>query len=230
MPFRRSVPVALAALAALVLAACTDGDDVPPEPDDAAADELADDLDELGEDGELDLDELLGGDNGLPDPNEQIQDGVFRGEGIILPIPDGFDVDPGALLQGIVAALNEEGTQQVLGQAVNTADFPEPLDIDEIAAENEAQFGAPSIDEDAEVTGATRARQLRFDAIPSQQEGAPDLTAQVILAEAGDEQLAFFQYVAPSDEFDEDDAAAFLGGVGFDPDSSPPSPEGVPAP
>ena len=231
MSFRRSRPsllVALAAAGALLLAACNG---VADDPDtDPSADELPDELDDLADGEELDLDDLLGGGEDLPDPSEQIEDGVFRGEGIILPIPDGFELDPAALMQGIVAALNDEGTQQLLGQAVDTADFPEPLDIDEIAAENEAQFGAPILDEDIDIDGAARARQLRFDDIPGQMEDAPALTAQVVLAEDGDGELAFFQYVATTDEFEPDNAERYLSGVGFDPDSSPPSSQPPPAP
>lgn len=219
MPFRRSRRSALVAIAAaaLLLAACNGATD---EADtDQAADELPDDLDDL-----------LGGGDDLPDPTEQIEDGVFRGEGIILPIPDGFELDPAALMQGIVAALNDDGTQQLLGQAVNTDDFPDPLDIDDIAAENEAQFGSPSLDEEIDIEGATRARQLRFDEIPSQQQDAPALTAQVVLAEDGAGELAFFQYVAASDEFEDGNAEQYLAGVGFDPDSSPPATQAPQAP
>lgn len=221
MPSRRSLSLAVTALSALVLAACADGTE-----EDTAPDALPDDG--AVEEGELDLDDLFGGEDGMPDPNEHVQDGVFRAEGIVLPIPEGFELEPMAFMQGLVAAVTPDGLKQVAAQAVVIETLPEPLDIDGLAEANTQEFGQPSLDEEADVDGATRARQLRYDDIPSGQEGQPDLTLQLIIAEDGAGELAIFNYVAPTADFDAAEADAVLAGVGFDPDSSPPSPEPLP--
>jgi hypothetical protein len=235
--FRR-IPLLIAtAIGALVLAAC----DTDEQNDAAPAEEVPDDgdlgdgdldLDDLeGElDGEMDLDDLFG-DQEMPDPNEHVEDGVFRGDGIVLPIPEGFELEPNAYLQGLVAAVTPDGLQQVAGQAVDTETMPDQaLSIDELAEANEEQFGPSVSDEEADVEGASRARQMYFDAIPPQMEGDPELSLVLIIAEDGAGEVAIFNYVAPSEDFDESEAQELLAGVGFDPDSSPPDPEPMPTP
>jgi hypothetical protein len=225
LSLRRSAPLALAALSLLVLTACNGAE----QPDDTAqpSDELPEELGDL-EDGELDLDEMFG-DQDLPDPNEFVDDdGVFRGEGIVLPIPAGFELEPMAFMQGLIAAVTEDGRHQVAAQAVDTATIPEPLDIDGLAEANAEQFGEPVTDEETEVDGATRARQMRFEGVPSGQEDTPELTLVLVIAEDGDGEIAIFNYVSPTEDFDEDDAELVLAGIGFDPDSSPPDPEPAP--
>ena len=233
MLFRRTLIAT--ALSALVLAACsgTDGTDDAAQQADQTPDELGEldgdlDLDEM--EGELDLDDLLGEQGELPDPNEHVENGVFRGDGIVLPIPEGFELEPTAYMQGLVAAVTPDGERQVAGQAVDAAALPDPLDLDELAEANQEQLGEATSDEETEVDGATRARALRFDDVPGQMEGQPDLSLLLILAEDGEGEIAIFNYVAPADEFDGDEAEARLAGVGFDPDSSPPDPEPAPAP
>jgi hypothetical protein len=235
--FRR-IPLLIAtAIGALVLAAC--GTDQPDEAAPAQPEELPDelgdgdlDLDDLeGElDGEMDLDDLFG-DQEMPDPNEHVEDGVFRGDGIVLPIPDGFELEPNAYLQGLVAAVTPDGLQQIAGQAVDTDTMPDQaLGIEELAESNEEQFGPSVSDEETDVDGATRARLMHFDGIPAQMEGDPELSLVLIIAEDGEGEVAIFNYVAPSEDFDEAEAEDRLTGVGFDPDSSPPEPEPMPTP
>lgn len=229
MSFRRAPLLIAVAISALVLAACADDGDV----DDAAQpDELPDELDDLDElDDELDLDDMFGDQGDMPDPNEHVEDGVFRGDGIILPIPEGFELEPTAYLQGLVAAVTPDGLQQVAGQAVDSASVPdESLEIDELAEMNEQQFGPSVSDEETEIDGATRARQLIFEAIPAQQEGQPELSLVLVIAEDGEGEIAIFNYVAPAEDFDQAEAETLLAGVGFDPDSSPREPEPMPAP
>lgn len=247
MRFRRSHLLAAVAVGALTLAACgpdeTDpSDEAAPSatgseeaPDESGGDEPGDDeldLDDLeGElDGELDLDDLLG-EQEMPDPNEHVADGVFRGDGIVLPIPEGFELEPNAYLQGLVAAVTPDGLQQVAGQAVDTEAMPDQaLSLEELAEANEAQFGPSASDEEIDVDGASRARQMYFEEIPAQMEGDPELSLMLIIAEDGNGEVAIFNYVAPTEEFDEAEADSRLTGIGFDPDSSPPDPEPMPTP
>lgn len=235
MRFRR-IPLLIAtAIGALVLAACdTDQPDDAAQPEEVPEDlgEGDLDLDDLeGElDGEMDLDDLFG-DQEMPDPNEHVEDGVFRGDGIVLPIPEGFELEPNAYLQGLVAAVTPDGLQQVAGQAVDTETMPDQaLSLDELAEANEEQFGPSVSDEETDVDGASRARQMYFDEIPPQMEGDPELSLVLIIAEDGEGEVAIFNYVAPSEDFDEAEAQELLAGVGFDPDSSPPDPEPMPTP
>lgn len=235
--YRRHRLIAAAAISVLALAACG-GSDQPDEPDDAAQGDQEPDAPDEGEgeldpdelEGELDLDDLTGEQGDLPDPNENVEDGVFRGDGIVLPIPEGFELEPTAYMQGLVAAVTPDGDRQVAGQAVDADSLPEPLDLDELAEANQEQLGEATSDEETEVDGATRARVLRFDDVPGQVEGQPDLSLLLVLAEDGEGEIAIFNYVAPTEDFDTEEAEARLSGVGFDPDSSPPEPEPAPAP
>lgn len=235
---RRSL-IAVAAISVLALAACSDtdepdnaaqGDQEPDGPDEGASDEGEGELDPDELEGELDLDDLTGEQGDLPDPNEHVEDGVFRGDGIVLPIPEGFELEPTAYMQGLIAAVTPDGDRQVAGQAVDADSLPEPLDLDELAEANQEQLGEATSDEETDVDGATRARVLRFDDVPGQVEGQPDLSLLLILAEDGEGEIAIFNYVAPTEDFDTEEAEARLSGVGFDPDSSPPEPEPAPAP
>lgn len=214
--------------AALVLSACADetnGDEAAPDTDTPELEEG----DELSEEDLGDLEELLGDQGDLPDPNEQVVDGEFRGEGIIMPVPDGFELDPNAFMQGLVAAVTADGERQIAGQAVDVDTLPDSPDLDELVEANSAQFGEPASDEPVDVTGAAEARQLRYDTLPAQMEGQPDLTLLLIVADNGEGRLAVFNYVAPVDDYDNDEAEATLSTVGFDPDSAPQAPA-APAP
>ncbi len=220
-----------------MLAACApDETDDQAQTDEAAGEEPGDlgelegELDPEDLEGELDLDDLMGDQGDMPDPSENVEDGVFRGDGILLPIPDGFELEPTAYMQGLVAAITSDGEQQIAGQAVDSASVEEPLDLDELAEANQEQFGEADLDEETEIEGSTRARQLRFDEVPAQQPEGSDLTVVLVLAEDDEGHIAIFNYVAPVDDFDEGEADAVLAGIGFDPDSSPPEPEPMPAP
>lgn len=244
----RTIRMTTAALsAALLLAACADAGDDGDEtaPDTAASDESSAEGDngqddpgqndpgeqELSDEDLGELEDLLAEQEDRPDPNEQVEDGVFRGDGIVMPVPDGYQLDPTAYMQGLVAAVTEDGSHQIAGQAVDTETLPDAPDLQELVEANREQFGEPASDESIEVAGATEARQLRYDTLPSQAEGQPDLTLLLIVADNGDGRLAVFNYVAPADEYDNEEAEATLSTVGFDPDSSPePPPAPAPAP
>jgi hypothetical protein len=217
--------LALAATAALV-AACGAADD-----DDPSA--QAQDGQEAPQEGPDAENDPFGDQPELDDPNEQIADGSYRGEGIVLPVPDGWRLDEMAFAQGLVLAMPEDGSQQFFGQAVDTDDLPEEIDFDELVAANRDQFEVgPTDDEEVELEGAAQAHLLRFDELPAQQEGEPEGTLVLVIADDGDGQIAVFNYAAPSDDFDEDHADLLLSEAGFDPDSdpSPPAPMGEPAP
>jgi hypothetical protein len=218
--------LALAATAALV-AACGAADDDPaaqaPDGQEAPGEPGADDPALEGEDpfaeGELDLE----------DPNEQVADGAYRGEGIVLPVPEGWRVDEMAFAQGLVLAMPEAGTEQLAGQAVDTADLGEDLDFDELVDANRAQFESePTEDEEIELDGAAQAHLLRFDALPPQQDGQPEGSLLLVMADDGEGRIAVFNYAAPTEEYDDGNAELLLSAAGFDPDSepSPPAPMG----
>jgi hypothetical protein len=223
--------LALAATAALV-AACgaaddddptaqaPDGQDAPADPDGADPDGAdPDGADPFGGEGELDLE----------DPNEQVAEGAFRGEGIVLPVPDGWRVDEMAFAQGLVLAMPEAGDEQFAGQAVDTADLQEDLDFAELVDANREQFeSAPTEDEQIELDGAEQAHLLRFDGLPPQAEGQPEGSLLLVMADDGEGRIAVFNYAAATDDYDEGNADLLLSAAGFDADSepSPPAPMG----
>lgn len=242
----RSRPTRLttaALAAALLLGACAEaGNDDQAAPDEAGTEETDGEETPPSEEGEapdeggaeLDPDELedllAEQQENIEDPNEDVENGIYRGQGIVMPVPDGYSLDPTAFMQGLLAAVTEDGSNQIAAQAVDLDTLPEPIDIAELIESNSAQFGEPSLDESVEVEGAEEARQVRYDTLPAQQEGQPDLTLLLIAADNGDGRLAIFNYVAPADEYDDEEAQEVLSTVGFDPNSDPAAPAPAPAP
>jgi hypothetical protein len=214
---------ALAATAALLVACGTADDDPAAEgPDGPDGQEAPADPDALDDPTAEDLD--------LEDPNEQVADGEYRGEGIILPVPDGWQLDTFAFAQGLVLAMPDDANEQFAGQAVDTADLPEEISFDDLVEANRDQFETgPSEDEAIELAGAEQAHMMRFDDLPAQQEGEADGTLLLVMADDGDGRIAVFNYAAPSDVYDEARAEELLASAGFDPDSEP-SPPAAPAP
>jgi hypothetical protein len=217
--------LALAATAALV-AACGAADDDPaataPDGQEAPAEQGADDPAVEGEDPAAGAPEL-------EDPNEQVADGTYRGEGIVLPVPEGWRVDEGAFAQGLVLAMPEAGDEQLAGQAVDTADLGEEIDFGELVEANRGQFGAePTEDEEVELEGAAQAHLLRFDGLEPQEEGQPEGSLLLVMADDGNGRIAVFNYAASTDDYDEGNAELLLSAAGFDPDSepTPPAPMG----
>lgn len=234
----RSRPTRLttaAVAAALLLGACADAGEDEAAPDDTGTEETDGGDDPAAEDGEQldpeELEELLAEQQqDLEDPNEDVENGVYRGQGIVMPVPDGYSLDPTAFMQGLLAAVTEDGSNQIAAQAVDQDTLPEPIDIAELIESNSAQFGEPSLNESIEVDGAEEARQVRYDTLPAQQQGQPDLTLLLIAADNGDGRLAIFNYVAPADEYDDEAAQEILSTVGFDPNSDPAAPAPATAP
>ncbi|MEX2503208.1 MAG: hypothetical protein WD378_00060 [Egicoccus sp.] len=227
-----------AAAVAVLLAACGGDDDGDPGATSETEPETAESIEEEDSDGEDAGDDAGGetlGDLELPDPDEFISDGEFRGQGIILPIPDGWSVDQMALLQGLVAAsADDDQTQQLVAQAIDTTQLGEDQQIsfDELIEVQRTQFDPidpdlePSVDEEVEIDGATAAHRLRFEDVQIEEQPAFDL--ELVLAEDGEGRIALFNYAAPTDSFDDAIAEQMVDGVGIDPDSEPPEPQ-VPA-
>lgn len=220
MRHRTTRGLALTAVAGLLLAGCGgDGAQDDPSPDDQAA---------IGQsDSEQPPDDLSGDGQQLDDPNDDIEDGVYRGNGVALPVPDGWSVDPAALSQGVVAAVSEDGTQQLTAQAIDTEDAAaagQDLEFDTLLDGVREQIAQEAeVDEEVELAGAERAHRLTYLALPSQQQGAPPSSATIVLAEDGQGLIGEFAFSAATDAYDEAIAELLLGKAGFDPDSEPPS-------
>ncbi len=230
----------LTAAIGLFLAGCGDAE---PEEDVDGEEQTSTDQDEdpsgdaAGEE-ELDeeaLEDLLAEQEDLPDPNEDVEDGIYRGNGVVLPVPDGWSIDPGALLQGVVAAFPEDGSQQLTARAVDTeqaeASGADPLEFDSLVDSVRQQVEQDAeADEEIEVVGAERAHRLSFLDLPGQQEGQPDTGITLVLAESGTV-LGEFVYSAGSADYDDQIASLLVDEAGFDPDSVvPPAPAPAPAP
>jgi hypothetical protein len=224
--FRRGM--ALTAVAALTLAACGDQDngDDPTAQEDGQLD--GEDLDEG------DLEDLLGDDEELEDPNENIEDGVYRGSGVVLPIPDGWQIDPGAFQQGAILALADDQSQQLSARAIDAEEAEaagQPMDLDTLLDMIREDVGEDAdVDEEIELEGAATAHRLTYLDLPSQQEGAPDSSVTILIAEDGNGNVGEFTYAAEPDNYDEDIADLLATDAGFDPDSEPPAMPQAPQP
>jgi hypothetical protein len=234
--FLRSL--AIAATAAVVLAACADGDqtDEPTPPEETEQPEGEGELEDLDELDEEALEDLLGGEGedplaDAPDPNDDVTDGAYRGSGVVLPIPEGWAIDQASFLQGALVATPEDFSQQFFAQAVDVDTLPEELTFDQVVEDNLTQAGEePTVNEDVEIAGAEQARELRFDNLPGQVEGEPDNAVLLVVADDGDGRLGIFNYAAATDEFDDATADLLLAEAGFDADSDPDPPAPAPAP
>jgi hypothetical protein len=224
---RRALPViALLAAGALGLAAC--GSDEPSEDPEAVG--ALEEIDEL--DGDL-ADALGNGEDpteGLEDPNERIDDGVFAANGVLLPAPEGWSFDPFAFASGIALSTSPDGSAQLHGEAVDPADLDAELTYEEVVEANRDSVAqAPDIEEEVELPGARRALHLRYlglEAPEDAPEGQPaDTSVVLLIAEREDGVLAVFSYAAATEEFDDEVADQLLTTAGFDPDSDPIGPE-----
>ncbi len=223
--FRR--PIAMAAVAALTLAACGDdnGDD-----DQAAQQENGEEFDES------DLEDMLGdeGMEDMDDPNEDVEDGVYRGSGVVLPVPEGWQLDPGAFQQGLIAAISEDQEQYFSAQAIRTEDIEaagQEADLDAVVSGVLEQFEEdPEVDEEVELEGAERAHQLTFASLPAPQEGMPEQRATILFAEDGNGMFGQFEFAASVEAYDEEFESLLLAEAGFDPDSEPPEMPEQPGP
>ena len=223
--------LALTAAIGLFAAGCGDGQASEEQGAEQTAEEQAasDAPSEDGsEDPDLDQDgsdEIPAGDAGGEDPNDDVEDGVYRGNGVTLPVPDGWSIDPAAFQQGVVAATPEDGAQQLTAQAIDTASAGAagagPLDIESLLDGVRQQIQQdPEVDEQVEVVGADNAHRLTYLQLPAQQEGQPESSATIVIAEA-DDLVGEFVYSAAGEDYEEAIASVLVDGAGFDPDSEP---------
>lgn len=223
---RRALPiVALLAAGALGLAACG-GDEATEDPEAVGElEELDDDLADVLGDGEDPTE-------GLDDPNERIDDGVFAANGVLLPAPEGWSFDPFAFASGIALSTSPDGSSQLHGEAVNPADLDAELTYEEVVQANRDSVAQdPDIEEEVELPGALRALHLRYlglEAPEDAPEGQPaDTSVVLLIAEREDGVLGVFSYAAATEEFDDAVADQLLANAGFDPDSDPIGPEPI---
>lgn len=228
---RLRIPAILLA-GTLVLAACGnddngngDGDNGEPETQDEAAPQDAPELDDLEG-----LDDPQAED--LPDPNEMVSDGVFSGQGMVLPAPDGWQFNEMMFAQGIVSAQDEGASQELAGQVLELDMVPEQeeLSLESVVEANRSTFPEePAVDESIEVADG-EGYHMRYEGLPAQVEGAPEMTVALLVIE-GDGQVGVFNYAAEVDVYDDDVEQLLLDTAGFDPDSDPmPPPEPEPLP
>lgn len=207
------------AVAGLLLAGCGDGQD----PGEQAATEPP--TDQPATDGATPSDGAIG-DPDLADPNEDVVDGVYRGLGVVVPVPEGWSLDPRAFAAGTVAAVSEDGTQQMTARAIDTEEAEaagEPLDMETMLDDVRQQAGQESdVDEEVDVSGADRAHRLSFLALPPPQEGLPGISVTIVVAESDEDVIAQFAYSATDEDYDQDTVALLLDGAGIDHDSEPP--------
>lgn len=163
----------------------------------------------------------------LPDPSENIEDGVYRGNGVALPVPDGWSMSPAALQQGLVAATSDDGSQQLTAQAINaeqaqsTGDGPMGVDtlLESVRGQIEQE---PATDEEVELAGAEQAHRLTYRELPAQQDYQGPSSTTILVASGDEGNIAQFTYRASSDTYNEDIASQLVEQGGFDPDSQPP--------
>lgn len=235
----------VAAAVGVFLAGCADGQPPGEEAEDGqTSTDPSDEEDPAGDaagEEELDeeaLEELLAEQEDLPDPNEDVEDGVYRGVGVALPIPEGWSIDPGALQQGVVAAFPEDGSQQLTARAVDTeqaeAEGAEPIEFETVLDSVRQQIEQEAeTDEQIELVGAQQAYRLTYLDLPGQQEGASDAGLTIMLAESTEGSgrlLGEFVYTAGSADYDDEIVTLLADEAGFDPDSEVPDPVQPPAP
>lgn len=206
---------ALIAVAGMFLAGCGEAE----EPTEQAASEQPDDESSPGDEPSAPTEDLA------QDPNDDVVDGVYRGLGVVLPVPDGWSLDPRAFAAGTVAAVSEDGTQQMTAQAIDVEQAEaagQPLDLETMLDAVRQQAGQESeVDEEVDVAGADRAHQLSFLQLPPPQEGLPQLSVTIVIAESSDGLIGQFAYSATDEEYDQDTVALLLDEAGFDPDTEP---------
>lgn len=229
--------LALTAVAGMLLAGCGDGqsdDEAQEAPAQTEGTSQPDtETTEGSEPDEKAPGDPTGSGQAMEDPNEDVEDGVYRGNGVVLPVPDGWSMDPTAISQGVVAAVSEDGTQQMTARAVETEDTEaagQAMDLDSLVDSVREQVGQDAeVDEGVELDGAERAHRLTYLDLPAQQEGGPDSSATIVIAE-GDGLVGEFALSAPTENYDKDAASLLVEQAGFDPNSEPPALPQQPAP
>lgn len=241
MPRSWKQGLALTAAIGLFLTGCGDGQtpDQQSSDDQAASDTPSDDGSEQPGPEQDDPSQVPESEDGPGDPNDDVADGVYRGNGVALPIPDGWSIDPAAFQQGVVAVMPENGAQQLTARAIDTeqaeASNAGPMDIESLLDGVRQQIDQdPEADEEVDLVGAEQAHRLTYLQLPAQQEGQPETSATIVIADSGDGLVGEFAYSATVEDYNEDIASDLVDEAGFDPDSEPaeipqtpqPAPEG----
>lgn len=222
---RRTLTAALLA-GALVLAGCTD------DPDGDAVEldgQLTEDPDG---DGAPDLDdgEALSPEDLLEAFGVALGDGLARGFGVVLPIPDGYEMDPGAATQGALFAslaaspeaepdgllLAIAGLEQDPFSGFEGNDLETALEVVRSSVDQ-----APDRDEPVTIDGAVAAHLLEYRELSTDLDGAPDTYQALILAIDAEGGLALFNYVAALGSEDGAVVDLLIARAAFDPDSEP---------
>lgn len=220
--------VALTAVAGLLLAGCSgegDGAEAP------ATDQTGTEQATEGEGTEAPATEG----QAQGDPNADVEDGTYRGNGVVLPVPEGWTINQQAMAQGVVAAMNEDGTQQMTAQAIDAEQLEasgQDLGLDTLVDGIRSQIEQEAeVDEEVQLAGADQAHRLTYLEMPSQQEGQPASSATIVIANSEDGLIGEFSFTATTDQYDDALASRLVDEAGFDPDSEPPElPQQQPAP
>jgi hypothetical protein len=157
----------------------------------------------------------------------EVDDDRARGVGVVLPLPSGWELDPGPATQGALFSTSGEAEpeQLLLGVAgieddpfsgFEGASFDEALEVIRGSVPQ-----PPDRDEPVDLAGARSAQLLEYEEIPGGEDGGPASYQAVVLAEDTDGTLALFNYVALSGSEDRSFVDRLLGEAGFDPDSEP---------
>ena len=219
--------VVVTAVAATALLGCdTDGEDG--DADDATVtdtDADTDTDDAAGGEPDADTDTDTATDDTAAEASVDVEDGLYRGNGVVLPVPDGWSMDTDALASGVAVAVSPDGAHQmsaVAADADEIAETGQTTDVDLLLDRVRSQLNHDAeVDEEVTLVGAERAHRLTFLDFPPPQDGMPNSSATMMIAESGDGLLGEFTYSAASDAYDADYESAFVEEVGFDPGSRP---------
>lgn len=169
----------------------------------------------------------------------------FAGQGIVLPVPEGWKINQGAVGTGTIVAQPEgEGQRQLLlgaadilgGGAGTAADQSLSDMVDNLRSGINAE---PTVDESIDMKGAAEAHQLVYESLEPNPTASPTgatagpTTQLVILARSSEGEFAIFNYVAPADAYNDSVAQLLRTRGGLDPNSEPtrqPVRPGNPAP
>ena len=219
------IRLAACVAAAALLVACGDGAD---QPEDAGLETPGPDEQAEGE--------------AAPEAEQpEIVDGVFAGEGVVLPLGEGWEIDPNALQQGVVVAAPTGGEEEQLLIAAAAIEQNPLLGFDGVSYEEALELlrglggETPATDEEIDLAGAARAHLVIHEDLEI--EGEEETTNQMnVIAEDDEGSLLLFNYAAITAAYDAELQDRLVAEGGFDPDSEPtipvmPDPEGgEPAP
>lgn len=169
----------------------------------------------------------------------------FTGQGIVLPVPEGWKINQGAVGTGTIVAQPEaEGERQLLLGAADILGGGPAAAADQSLADMVENLRSgikaePTVDESIDMKGAEEAHQLVYEGLEPDPTASPTggtagpTTQLVILARSSEGEFAIFNYVAPADLYNDSIAQLLRTQGGLDPDSEPtraPVRPGAPSP